>query len=353
MPLMNMFSLILAVILLNISIIFIILQKDRTSFILKYSPAILVVIAVLSALRALLPMEFPRTIVLSSYSIVPAIWGILKNDIPHIQLTIWQLLIFIWLSGIIAVIANTAMIEYKSAKERKSYPIVISSHVNAVAEKLGFKRAVVVLSPDVCIPFVVGFFRPHIYLPAANMPEESLVHILRHEMRHFYLKDIWIKLFYKFIAALFWWNPFIHIFQKELDQVLELRCDASLVADMSYKERTNYLESILFIAKHAMNKETKSFCAAALLKANKGSFLKRRIHIIQHLEAHSHTPRRFISILLVVLVFVGSFFVVIQPAYHPPKGNIAVFYDNPPDFTKYSVCGENGYYNFSGLEESR
>jgi len=348
MPLMNMFSLILAVILLNISIAFVILQKNRTSFILKYNPAILVIIAVLFALRVLLPVEFPRAIVIQSYSIVPAVWSILKKDIPLVKAPVWMLLLLVWLIGTITVIINTLLIEYRSARERKNYRTLISSQIDGIAEKLGFKKAVILLSPDVRIPFITGFFKPHIYLPAADMPQESLENILRHEMRHFYLKDIWIKLFYKFVSALFWWNPFIHSFQKDLDQILELRCDASLVSDMNFEERTNYLESILFIAKHAMNRETKSFCTAALLKNTKGSFLKKRIQIIQYLEAQSHMPRRVISMMLVVLVFIGSFFVVIQPAYHPPKGDIDRFNREVPVFTEYSVSDESGFYNFSG-----
>ena len=57
--------------------------------------------------------------------------------------------------------------------------------------------------------------------------------------------DARIKLFFLLLRDLFWWNPLSHLFLRELDALLELRCDAALTQDMDEDEILSYLAAIL------------------------------------------------------------------------------------------------------------
>ena len=61
--------------------------------------------------------------------------------------------------------------------------------------------------------------------------------ILQHEFCHVKGNDLLIKLFYNLLLVIFWWNPLTYRFRKELDNLLELRCDLRITKDMNEWEK--------------------------------------------------------------------------------------------------------------------
>ena len=79
------------------------------------------------------------------------------------------------------------------------------------------------------VPYVVGFIRPVIFIPAKGISDHQLKLILMHEWQHFKNRDQWKKTAIKILTCLFWWNPFVYLLRFEVEQILELNCDRKVL----------------------------------------------------------------------------------------------------------------------------
>lgn len=104
--------------------------------------------------------------------------------------------------------------------------------------------------PGLSSPMLTGLFRPVILLPEASYAgrEETLSHILRHELAHYHRWDILTKWLAVLARALHWFNPLVHLLCRELDRACELACDERAVRGMSGPERKAYSYTLLSLA---------------------------------------------------------------------------------------------------------
>ena len=159
-------------------------------------------------------------------------------------------------------------------------------------------------------------FRAKIYLPPLGLSDEKLEMILRHEYQHYKSGDALIKLFYLTLSIVFWWNPFIHIFLRDLDCLLEIRCDALMSKRMSRDEKKVYLETLLDIYRNIGN-ESSPVTASALFQAGNEKLIVQRFKLLTS-DGKSFS-RQAVSVLAVVFLFLASFMFIIQPAHSVPQ----------------------------------
>ncbi len=93
-------------------------------------------------------------------------------------------------------------------------------------------------------PFVLGLFRPRIYLPA-DLPPQSADYVLAHEQSHIRQGDHWIKALGWLILCLHWFNPLVWGAYALLCRDLELACDESVVRRMDKKQIAGYAQTLL------------------------------------------------------------------------------------------------------------
>jgi len=142
--------------------------------------------------------------------------------------------------------------------------------------------------------------------------------VLIHELQHFKGRDIFIKVFYIVLKVLFWWNPVVHIFQQELYNLLELRCDMKVTKRMDYENRLNYLESILKVIKQTGLKNEKTILNnSKLVNLGSKTELEQRFNIIIGRENLDSPTFRIGVWCLIIIIFLSSYFFIIQPAYMP------------------------------------
>ncbi len=99
-------------------------------------------------------------------------------------------------------------------------------------------------SECVVSPFVLGVFRPKIYLPF-SLRNEELSHVIAHEEAHLHRKDHWWKPLGFAILALHWFNPLVWLAYVLLCRDIELACDEKVVKDLSLEERADYSQALL------------------------------------------------------------------------------------------------------------
>ena len=133
----------------------------------------------------------------------------------------------VWLVGVCAMALYSAG-AYVALRRRIRMAVKVSGNIYQCA---GLDTA-----------FVLGFFRPRIYLPAENS------YVLAHERAHIRRGDHWFKLLGFAALALHWFNPLVWIGYLLLCRDLEMACDEAVVRDMDLTERKAYSAALLACA---------------------------------------------------------------------------------------------------------
>ena len=100
------------------------------------------------------------------------------------------------------------------------------------------------LSDRIHTPFVLGLFRPRIYLPA-DMEEELRGSVLEHERVHLRRGDPWWKLLGWLILSLYWFSPLLWLSWFLFCRDLELSCDERVIRGRTEEERKGYASALL------------------------------------------------------------------------------------------------------------
>jgi beta-lactamase regulating signal transducer with metallopeptidase domain/5-hydroxyisourate hydrolase-like protein (transthyretin family) len=83
-------------------------------------------------------------------------------------------------------------------------------------------------SPMAPAPLTLGWFRAAIVVPdglASALTDEQLSSMLAHELAHVQRRDTLIGLAQQLAAAAFWWNPFVHAVNRQINRLRERLCD--------------------------------------------------------------------------------------------------------------------------------
>lgn len=135
----------------------------------------------------------------------------------------------LWLAGI-AVMLLYAVFSYEKLRRQ-------------VAVGMPLERNIW-LSDGAESPFILGIFRPRIYLPS-TLTEEDRNAVLAHEQAHLVRRDHWWKPLGFAILALHWFNPLVWAAYYLLCRDIEFACDEKVAQDMDAAGRVSYSEALL------------------------------------------------------------------------------------------------------------
>ena len=96
-------------------------------------------------------------------------------------------------------------------------------------------------------PFVLGCFRPKIYVPF-QMEAEELAHVLLHERTHLRRLDPWWKQLGFGILAVYWWNPAVWLCHFLFCRDMEMSCDEAVLREMGPEVKQSYSLSLVSFA---------------------------------------------------------------------------------------------------------
>ena len=99
-------------------------------------------------------------------------------------------------------------------------------------------------SDNIETAFVLGFFKPKIYIPSGMSPA-ARKQILAHEHTHLEKGDHWIKIIAFVALALHWFNPLVWAAYFMLCKDIEIACDERVVQFMELEERKQYASALL------------------------------------------------------------------------------------------------------------
>ena len=105
----------------------------------------------------------------------------------------------------------------------------------------------VYLADHIDTPFVLGLFRPKIYLPSA-LPEGERGYILLHERHHIRRLDHAVKLLAFLALCVHWFNPLVWLMFVLLGRDMEMSCDEAVMRKLGEDVRADYSASLLRLA---------------------------------------------------------------------------------------------------------
>ena len=135
----------------------------------------------------------------------------------------------IWLAGACAMLLY-ALISYLKMRRTVAAAVPAGGRVYACDE--------------VDSPFILGVFRPRIYIPSA-MEGETLAAVLAHEEMHLKRRDhVWKPLAF-LLLSVYWFNPLCWLAFILLSRDLEAACDEAVIRGMDRESLAAYSQALL------------------------------------------------------------------------------------------------------------
>jgi len=135
----------------------------------------------------------------------------------------------IWIAGIVIMLAY-ALFSYLKLKKSLSVCVPAGERILACDE--------------VKAPFILGVFRPVIYVPS-SMSGKTLEHVIRHEKAHLQRHDHWWKPLGFLLLSVYWFNPLCWIAYILLCRDIEMACDEKVIRDMDKDDMASYSQALL------------------------------------------------------------------------------------------------------------
>jgi len=96
-------------------------------------------------------------------------------------------------------------------------------------------------------PFVLGFWKPKIYIPI-GLSEKEISYIILHEQTHIRRLDHIIKLVSYFILSLHWFNPLVWVAFRFMSVDMEMSCDERVLKHKGIEIKKDYSILLLSLA---------------------------------------------------------------------------------------------------------
>lgn len=145
-------------------------------------------------------------------------------------LQIWMHLAgIVWAAGVLALLI-AALVSVAKLRRRVRASIELQKGVR--------------ICDAIDTPFLLGLFRPTVYLPS-DLPQEERAYVLAHENAHLLHGDcVWKGLGYG-ILCVYWFHPLVWLGYSLFCRDLELACDERVTSRFSLPEKKRYAEVLL------------------------------------------------------------------------------------------------------------
>ncbi|WP_121662213.1 BlaR1 family beta-lactam sensor/signal transducer [Metabacillus litoralis] len=222
-----------------------------------------------------------------------------------------SILFCVWLAGMIIMLLATLISNLRIYKLKKSLKLVdhgeLSTLLTTCKEEIGFHKKVVLgYSSLVKSPITFGLLKPVIVLPKDHpiLSYDDMRCVLLHELVHCKRKDILINYSLGLSRIVYWFNPLVWYFLKEMKTEMEITCDYTVLKKLDEESQLKYGEVILKFASQA--KQSLPLIAASEISSSYTQVKKRIVTIVNFQIESKHQKIKSSLILISVLVIILS-----------------------------------------------
>lgn len=351
-------------------------MRRHPALVTRYNITPLTILLIGCVLRLVLPLEFPgftepiySTKVFVSFNTV-MYSPLFEVGEDGLHITPVSFAFLIWMGVSLALLINllrsylTTIWKINKLERLTSGPVFEQAAALAKDSRIPYFR--LFRGPQDKVPFMTGLLFPRVVLPNRPYTEKQLRYILMHELTHWKNGDMVVRLMTLLTCFLFWWNPLVYLLFYDLEQILELRCDGSIVGawELDDEERDEYLDTIMVTIEQLRDSAdsrsrsylSSEFCGKIQLKISKHRQkaklrdFKQRIDMIGDYKKDRKKERILAifttAIMIVTILF--SYRYVVQPYYQVPETEFVVqggLQELTVD-TGYLVLEDDGNYSF-------
>ena len=137
-----------------------------------------------------------------------------------------------WLIGMLVMMVTSA-VSYGKLRKR-------------VRVRVLFRKGIYI-ADDIDTPFVMGIFRPVIYLPG-TLEDKERKYIITHEQHHIHRGDHIFKSLAFLALTIHWFNPLVWVAFVLAGRDMEMSCDEAVIRKLGEDVRADYSASLLNLA---------------------------------------------------------------------------------------------------------
>lgn len=142
------------------------------------------------------------------------------------------ILTMVWLAGLLVLILYS-IVSYFKLRVRLLGAVQLEGNIR--------------LADHITSPFVMGLFRPKIYLPS-NLSEHEREYIILHERHHIRRLDHVVKILAFVALCIHWFNPMVWLAFCLSGKDMEMSCDEAVVKKLGESIRADYSASLLSLS---------------------------------------------------------------------------------------------------------
>ena len=191
-----------------------------------------------------------------------------------------DILFYIWFVGVIGLMAYS-IVSYLQLRQKLVCSICMAENIY--------------IADDIHVPFVLGIFKPRIFLPS-DLPQENLEYVLAHEKTHIRRWDPLKKILALCISAVHWFNPLSWVAFHFLEKDMEMACDEETIQTLGWEHKKDYAEALL-----ALSSGKKMFLGAPLA-FDEGNVKDRICNILKYKKAWRVATGAAVVLIVVLTV---------------------------------------------------
>lgn len=324
----SVFSFWMAMLCSTVLILLVHLLRKKPGFIRSFGVSTLLFLYFLCFFRMVVPLELPFVQVIGLEKGYAALFELARAGevaLQGFQLNLLELLFILWVG--VAVCRFLYFVGRYLWEKRKlerfqhnRSPLAEQVFARVQEESSKHLQVRVFVCPDIPGPMGIGIRKKDILLPHRDYTEEELYYVLQHEYTHFVRRDLTVRFLTCVFVCVFWWNPAVYLLNRDVEQMLEIKCDLAVTDGRSKSEIIAYLTAILSALRDGGEEKNPAFSAGThLLPRRMDNALLERFHMITRGENAKRASWHRLALLTVsVALLFASYLFVIQPKYDPP-----------------------------------
>lgn len=327
------FSVMMSILWGSILILLFSLLRKKKSLTEVCSVTGIVILYVFCAVRMLIPIELPWVMIIPNKTIYNPLYDAIRYQV--FSVSIGEMLIIVWLLGTVIQILRLIVRYHNFGTKIRAIKESGKDVSSSLIEEYDIHKVRIIMTDKTKVPMTVGVGKYVIIIPETDYSDRERKLILHHELTHIKNGDLIIQLLANILCAVYWWNPVVYMFRKDLEQYFELRCDGTVASNMSKQELAEYLEILLKIYRNGNDIVNSSDISVIEAYSIGGKELKERFErLSQRIE---RTSRRYIGRLAAFILAAGllimSYSFIIQSEYPAPEMDEGAF-----EVTQKNAC---------------
>lgn len=310
----------------NLLIIIIYFMLKNYKFILCIGIKLILFCMFFITIRFFFPFNFSFMRPISIKKILPPIFTFLRNTplfLFHYKIYLIDILAFIWITGIILISLKAFISYFEFGRKVNTFEIIadpkminLLNQINAnYQNKTSFRM---VYNDILESPFIVKLKHPIIIIPKISLSEEDWFYILNHEIAHYYHNDLFYKVCVEILSFFYWWNPFIYLLKKQVENLLEINIDIFITKTFNDKQKLDYLDCLLKIIQVCKGHNHKLYSITAFYNS-KTSIMSQRVNIIlEHIRGTKPILQSMAIMVTIFIIYITCSFCLILEPYTIP-----------------------------------